>query len=366
MRVLVMGGTQFNGLALVRELVRTGHDVTVLNRGQTAADLPRSVRRLRADRTDAAQMREVFAREEFDCIQDMSAYHPEDVELMIELFHGRTGHYVFAGSTVVYAASDVLPIGEDHPVDRSDAQTEYGLHKLLCEDILVRAHRERGFPATIVPFSMVFGPHNTLLDREQRMFTRLRAGRPILIPGDGTTLGQVGHVDDQARALRQMMGRPITFGKRYNLTGSQAFSDEGYVDTFAAVMGVEADKVFVPAAVMDGAWDGDLELGVPEPQVRMDIRTSDIARRVNAAGRARWQLATLVQKLAPNLHRWNRSVLFDIGRLRRDVEWEPEFTFQSMVEHTYEWWCRTGLAGTQEFDFSFEDQLLAQVHGSKR
>ena len=37
MKVLVMGGTQFNGLALVRELVRTGHDVSVLNRGKTDA-----------------------------------------------------------------------------------------------------------------------------------------------------------------------------------------------------------------------------------------------------------------------------------------------------------------------------------------
>src|SRR5688500_13891582 len=118
----------------------------------------------------------------------MSAYHPEDVELMIDLFDGRTGHYVFASSTVTYAASAALPITEDHPDDRSAEQTEYGLHKLLCEDLLVRAHRERGFPATMVPFSMVFGPHNSIHDREQRMFARLLARRPILVPGDGTTL----------------------------------------------------------------------------------------------------------------------------------------------------------------------------------
>ena len=51
MKVLVMGGTQFNGLALVRELARHGHDVTVLNRGKTPVELPRGVRRLFADRT---------------------------------------------------------------------------------------------------------------------------------------------------------------------------------------------------------------------------------------------------------------------------------------------------------------------------
>jgi nucleoside-diphosphate-sugar epimerase len=98
----------------------------------------------------------------------------------------------------------------------------------------------------------------------------------------------------------------------------------------------------------------------------MDIRTSDIARRASAAGRARWQLAALVQKLAPNLHRWNRSVVFDIGRLRRDIGWEPEFTFRSMIEHTYEWWRRCGHDQVQQFDFGFEDELLAHVQRSKR
>ena len=134
---------------------------------------------------------------------------------MVELLRGRTGHYVFASSTVIYAASRVLPIREDFPVDRSERQNEYGLGKILCEDILIREHRERGFPATTVAFSMVFGPHNILPDREQRMFVRLRRGRPVLIPGDGTTLGQVGHVDDQARALRLLMGNPKTSGPAY-------------------------------------------------------------------------------------------------------------------------------------------------------
>lgn len=355
-----MGGTQFNGLALVHELVRTGHDVTVLNRGQTAATLPRSVRRLIGDRTDHDRMRELFAHEEFDCVQDMSAYHPEDVQLMAEIFHGSTGHYVFAGSTVIYASSDLLPITEDHPVDRGPNQNEYGLHKLLCEDFLIRRHRDRGFPATIVPFSMVFGPNNAIADREQRMFIRLLRGRPILVPGDGTALGQVGHVDDQARALCTLMGKPITFGKRYNLTGSQYFTDEGYVDTFAEVLGVEADKVFVPPAVMDAAWDGDLDLATgTAPTSRINIRQTDDGRARAAAGRRRFQLSMLVQKIAPNLHRWDRNVVFGIDRLRRDIGWEPEYTFRSMVEHTYEWFRRVGLDTSLQLDFTFEDQLLA-------
>ncbi|HCV33982.1 MAG TPA: hypothetical protein DGF10_04880, partial [Acidimicrobiaceae bacterium] len=74
-----------------------------------------------------------------------------------------------------------------------------GATKLLCEDALMAAHAERGFPATVVYFSMVYGPRNIIPDREQRMFARLEAGRPVMVPGDGTTVSQVGHVDDQAR-----------------------------------------------------------------------------------------------------------------------------------------------------------------------
>ena len=51
-RVLVMGGTRFNGLHLVQELVKHGHEVTTFNRGITEAVLPPGVRRLHGDRTD--------------------------------------------------------------------------------------------------------------------------------------------------------------------------------------------------------------------------------------------------------------------------------------------------------------------------
>ena len=91
-----MGGTQFNGLALVHELVRQGHDVTIVNRGQTDAPLPEGINRLYADRTDHDQVREVLGGSEFDVVFDVSAYHPDDVALMMDLFEGHTGQYVFA------------------------------------------------------------------------------------------------------------------------------------------------------------------------------------------------------------------------------------------------------------------------------
>jgi nucleoside-diphosphate-sugar epimerase len=361
MRVLVMGGTLFNGYALVRELVRTGHDVTILNRGKTQVDLPRSVRRVIGDRTDHSRIHELFRDKEFDCVHDMSAYHPEDVELMYDVFRGKIGHYVFASSTVIYAPSDILPIDESFPVDRSDQQIEYGMHKILCEDFLFRKFREDGFPATVAALSMVFGPHNGIPDREQRMFIRLLQGRKVLIPGDGRTLGQVGHVDDQARALRMMMGQSVTFGKRYNVTGSQAYTNEGYVDVFANVVGVDVDKVFIPTDVMNGLWDGTIDLAGGRMQSRIEIRSTETGRRNEPNARQRYQLATIIQRLAPHLHRWDRSVVFGIDRLRRDIGWEPEYTFASMVEQTFEWFRREGLDRSLTFDFTAEDQILSML-----
>lgn len=360
MKVLVVGGSQFNGFALVQELVRRGHDVTVLNRGKTDAPLPGDVRRVTADRTDRDRMTEVLSGEEFDCVHDMCAYHPEDVEMMIDLLRGRVGHYVFVSSTVIYARSRMLPITEESAVDRTEQQNEYGLHKLLCEDRLLSEFASSGFPATTVALSMVMGPRNIVPDREQRMFVRLLQERPVLLLGRATALGQIGDVDDQAEALCDVMGKAVTFGQRYNLTGGQYFSDEGYVDVFADVVGVEPHKAFVPDAVVEDIWSGRLELGLARPTgAHIDIRSSSAERRMqDAAIRQRYQLANLVQKLAPHLHHWDDSVVFGVDKLARDVGWRPRRTLRDTVARTYEWFVSEDLVNRVDFDFTFEAELF--------
>ncbi len=359
MKVLVMGGTQFNGLALVHDLVRNGHDVSILNRGKTEAALPSGVERLIADRTEPDTLRNALGGRDWDAVYDISAYRPEDVSLMIEILHGRTGHYVFASSTVIYAAADRLPITEGHPVERGPAQNVYGMNKLLCEDLLLEAWRTRSFPASIAAFSMVFGPNNIIPDREQRMFMRLLERRRVLIPGRGTTLGQVGHVHDEARALRMMMQVPATFGKRYNLTGGDCFTDEGYVDTFAEVMGIGAenvDKVHIPADTMDGIYAGRIPLTDEPVEVLIDTRSDE-----NHRAQSLFQINRIIQRIAPNIHHWDRNVIFSVERLARDTGWRPEYTFRGAVEQTWEWMQSTGRCEQLSFDFGFEDRLIEHI-----
>ena len=361
-KVLVMGGTRFNGLALVQELAKWGHEVTVLNRGQSQAALPRAVRRLYADRTNHDQLREVLGPEEFDVVQDVSGYALADVQPLVEILRGRIGHYVFASSTVIYARARVLPIRESDPVDRSERQTEYGNQKLNVEAYLFEQYRTNGFPATVVPFSMVFGPNNIIADREQRMFQRLLLGRPVLIPGDGSTLSQIGHVEDEAVAMRLLMMQPQTFGKRYNLTGRDYWSDEGYVDTFADIVGVTPHKVFVPAQVMDELYGGQGEPAAARQGVpRMSQSGDSAAATVTAQGPRNVDVRGLIQRLAPNIHYWNDSTFFSIERLRDDVGFVPAYTFASAVEHTYDWFRREKLDETLQFDFGWEDNLVKRL-----
>ena len=365
MRVLVMGGTQFNGLALVHELVSQGHEVTVCNRGRTESDIPDSVGRLVADRTDHEQLRSVLRGTEWDCVHDVSAYHPEDVEIMMEIFRDAVGHYVFASSTVTYQSQD-RPITEDDPDDRGETQIEYGLHKLLCEDALFAAHADWGFPATTVPFSMVLGPHNAMTDREQRMFARLRAGRPILVPGDGSTLLQVGDVGDQARALEQLMGVEATFGRRYNLTGAEAVTRNEYVRLCADAVGAEPEVRFVPDDLMEALWTGERSVEIAQQTGALDVRSSGTAKKQQASGpramlRTRFMLCiNLVQHLAPNIHWWNQDTSFSIDRLRHDVGFEPTETTASMVDRAHDWW-HTAEQPDDRYDWTTEDQILTML-----
>jgi 2'-hydroxyisoflavone reductase len=97
-----MGGSRFNGLALVEELHRHGHEVYTFNRGQTNTDLPRGVHQLYGDRKDPASLAAAIGGIDFDVVHDTSAYLLEDVQSMYDIIKGRVGHYIFASSCAVY------------------------------------------------------------------------------------------------------------------------------------------------------------------------------------------------------------------------------------------------------------------------
>ena len=359
MNVLVMGGSLFNGRSLVHRLVADGHEVTVSNRGRTEADLPGGVGRIVADRTDHDATRAALGGKQFDAVVDMSGYHPEDVELMIEIFTGNVGHYIFVSSTTIYSSGKVGVYDETDPVDRGVDQNEYALHKILAEDILFAAHRDDGFPASVAALSMVLGPHNAIPSREQRMFARMRDGRPILVPGDGSTKGLIGFIEDQSNALSSMLGVEATLGRRFNVTGNDPHDDRRYIEVCAALAGATPELHEIPSQIVDDLWDAKIRVAADQgPRVGLDIRPTDAALERVLPHLSKFQIATLVQRLQPNLHRWDHDTVFGVEALREATGWTPAFTFELAMEQTYEWWMATPAVNEIHHDFAWEDEIL--------
>ena len=326
-----MGGSRFNGLALVEALIAAGHDVTTFNRGVTNTELPKGVHQLHGDRKDVDGLRSTLRGLEFDVVHDTSAYVLEDVQSLVEVFRGRIGHYIFASSCAVYHPSHtILPIVEDSPLNLSEAQNNnYGRNKIICERYLVQQHRENGFPASITRYPMVYGPRNFAPVREALMFKRLEEGRPILIPGDGTTLSHLSYVHDQATAVTRMMLNPRTFGQAYNMASKEFCSDDGYVDVLADIVGVIATKVHMSPELTDEAY-----ATIPYP---------------------------IMQRHGVRLVDWRENSVFSTRKFEEHVGYAQEHSFKAGMAETYEWYLRAGVGEQMNHDFSHEDAFLAKA-----
>jgi len=256
-RVLVIGGTEFISLHLVRALRRDGHTVSALNRGRQPG---RSTGR----------------------VYDHARPMPLDEETSRNLFWG-----------------------------------EYAELKIAGEDELLRRHRERGLPVTIVRPTHVYGPLNTR-NNETFFFDRLVRGRPILVPGGGW-LRQFGHVEDLADAMAAMLGVPAAYGQAYNVTGEVIVTQVGFVELIADVM--KRPVTLVPASA-----PGDGEKPAP-----------------------------FGQNLAYDCH-----AVYTSGKIRAQLGIRPRFTLASGLAQTLQWYLREGL-DRRDIDFSAEDALLGRA-----
>src|SRR3989454_10088272 len=105
--------------------------------------------------------------------------------------------------------------------------------------------------STLFPYTTLFrSPLNTR-NNETFVFDRLVRGRPILVPGAGGWLRQLGHVEDLADAIATMLGAPIAFGQAYHVTGEEAVTQVGLVELIADVL--QPPLTLVPNVTRRGA-----------------------------------------------------------------------------------------------------------------
>jgi nucleoside-diphosphate-sugar epimerase len=261
LRVLFIGGSGVISSACSQLAVERGIDLTVLNRGRSEdRPLPAEATVLRADIADRAAVAGVLGEREFDAVVDWVAFTPDQVQADIEMFGGRTRQYVFISSASAYQTPpERVPVVESTPLRNPFWQ--YSRDKIACEDLLVSAHREDGFPMTIVRPSHTYDKTLVPFDGGWTVVDRMRQGKPVVVHGDGTSLWTLTHHKDFARGFVPLLGRRSALGEAFHITSDEAPTWNAIAHMLADAAGVEADIVHVPSdaiAAADSDWGAGL------------------------------------------------------------------------------------------------------------
>ncbi|CAO2832514.1 unnamed protein product [Amaranthus hypochondriacus] len=245
-KILIMGGTRFIGIFLSRLLVKEGHQVTLFTRGKApiAQQLPgesdadfddfsSKILHLKGDRQDSDFVKSSLAAEGFDVVYDINGREAVEVEPILDALP-KLEQYIYCSSAGVYLKSDLLPHCE---VDAVDPKSRHK-GKLDTESLL----QTKGVNWTALRPVYIYGPLN-YNPVEEWFFHRLKAGRPIPIPGSGIQITSLGHVKDLARAFVQVLGNDKASGQVYNITGEKYVTFDGLARACAKAGGFPEPEI---------------------------------------------------------------------------------------------------------------------------
>jgi nucleoside-diphosphate-sugar epimerase len=320
--VLFIGGTGIISSAAASRALELGHDLTLLNRGSSSTrPAPAGAEVLTGDVSDPESIRRAIGERSFDVVVDFVAFTPDQVQADIDLFTGRAGQYVFISSASAYQKPvAALPIRESSPLRNPFWQ--YSRDKIACEDLLVGAYREHGFPVTIIRPSHTYDRTSIPVTGGWTVVDRLRRGLEVVVPGDGTSLWTLTHHVDFARAFVGLLGLPAAVGDVFHITSDEALPWDQIYTTLAAAAGVDDPRLVHVAsesvAVVEPEWGPGL-LGDKAHSVVFD--NSKVKAFVPG-----WQATTSWAAGAREIVEW-----FDGDASRREVDPAAETAFDRLL-----------------------------------
>jgi len=249
MKILFIGGTGIISTAVTILAAERGVDLTLLTRGQHKAGVPENVRTISADVTNETAVAAALGTQQFDAVVDWIAFTPADIERDIRLFQNRTRQFLFISSASAYQR----PVGhylitESTPL--ANPFWQYSRDKIACEERLMRAYREEGFPITIVRPSLTYGDTQIVLavNSWQKSYTavdRMRRGRKVIVPGDGSSLWVITHNTDFAQGFVGLLGHHQAIGHAFHITSDEVMTWDQFYTITAQAAGVEPKIVHI-------------------------------------------------------------------------------------------------------------------------
>lgn len=236
MKALIIGGNRFFGKRLAENLAEAGHEVTLLNRGNIDDKLGPAVKRLEADRRNAAALQSALGDESWDVVFDQVCFNAAEAEAACGIFSGRAGRYVFTSTQSVYGPGPALKEAAFDPYKHSfdpASDFDYGEGKRRAEAVFFR---QKKMPVTAVRFPMVTGPDDPtgrLVFHLERVFEEA----PIFFPNIEARLSLIQSAD-AARALEFLT--TADFSGPINVAASIPLRMRDFVNLLEAKIGKKA------------------------------------------------------------------------------------------------------------------------------
>ena len=246
MKILIIGGTGNISRGIVAALLKSSHEVVLFNRGQHVDPPPSDVRVIHGDRQHREDFEGKVSAENWDAVIDMISFNAEDAVSAIRACKGSIGHFVHCSTVMTYGPPfSGINLPETAPLQGISG---YGLNKVAADNVLLDAHKNDGFPVTIIKPSYTHGPGINLhrqIGGDGSWIDRLRKGKPILSAGDGLNYFQFLASQDAGMAFAEIIGKSQCFGEIYNLVHPIARTWDEWHRAAASALGVEIEIVHV-------------------------------------------------------------------------------------------------------------------------
>lgn len=242
---LLLGGTGVISTGLM-ELLRASHlEVCCVTRGHRP--LPASAEHIACDVNDEPAMAQALEGRSFDVVVDFLTFDPDQARQRVRLFQGKCARYVFISTAMTYQTPpQTLFLSEKSP--QENPYSTYAQQKIRCEAVFRAALRTNGFPLTIVRPSCTYGDTRVPYvffpsDASWTLLHRLREGKPLLVPGDGSVFWTITHNSDVARGIVALMHNPDTLGEDFHITQDENMTWDAFAQIIAREAGAPAPRL---------------------------------------------------------------------------------------------------------------------------
>jgi len=255
MKVLFIGGTGIISTAVSRLAVDNGIDLYLFNRGNSSEFLPNDAKIITGDINDHDKMISVLSEHEFDVVVDWIAFTPNDIQRDIKMFKDKTKQFIFISSASIYQKPlEHYLITESTPI--SNPYWEYARNKIACEKLLENEYAESGFPYTIVRPSFTYGvtliPAVVVNNKmPMTIIDRIRNGKKVIVPGDGTSLWVMTHNTDFAKGFVGLLGNQKAVGEKFHITSDEILTWDQIIKTIGGLINIEPNIVHIPSDLIN-------------------------------------------------------------------------------------------------------------------